>query len=84
MELRKTNERWDRQFDANGNVTERLESTQFDLLDKDGNNVGNASVNQGYGNANISLSGFNTVDEGIAKLHALLGIEPEENAEPED
>lgn len=75
MELKKTNEKWDRTFNENGEDTNTLESVQFNVLDGDGNVIGNANVGNGYANVNIhNIGSFNGVTEGVAKIKELLGI----------
>lgn len=75
MELVKTNEKWDRSFNSEGEESgNRLESVQFNIKDDEGNSIGNAYVNQGNGNANLSIYGYSTVEEGVEKLKELLGV----------
>lgn len=75
MKLLKTNENWRRSFDAEGVETgSTLESAQFDIKDDDGNNIGNAHVNQGSASVNLNIYNFGSVQEGVEKLKELLGI----------
>lgn len=81
MELRKTNERWNRSFDTEGAESGNLlESAQFNIVGSDGSQAGYANVNQGnadmsYGGVYININGFGTVEEGIAKIKELFGFE---------
>lgn len=80
MKLKKTNERWNRSFDAEGEEAgNRLESAQFTITDSDGNQTGH--VNVGQGNANmvfdgldISINGFGTVENGIVRIKELFSF----------
>lgn len=85
MKLVKTNERWDRPFDANGEAADsKLESMQFNVEDDDGNVIGTANINQWNGNANIdipnvghadvSVNGYSSIEKGVETLEAVLGI----------
>lgn len=86
MKLVKTNERVDRPFDANGDALEsRLESIMYNVLDDEGNVIGNANINQYNGNANInipdmghadvSVNSYGSFENGEALLKMMLGIE---------
>lgn len=77
MELKKTNDRINRSYDEEGQGTDCVESANFNIVDADGNIVGNANISNGYGNANISINGFNTIEDGVAKLKDLLNIQAE-------
>lgn len=75
MILLKTNERWDRSFDAEGAESgNSLQSAQFNVKDDEGNNIGNAHVNQGSASVNLNIYNFGSVEEGIVKLRELLGV----------
>lgn len=85
MELKKTNEKWDRSFNAEGAESgNKLESVQFNIKDDDGNSIGNANINQYNGNANINIpnaghadvniNGYSSIEQGIETLKAVLGI----------
>lgn len=85
MELRKTSENWNRLFDGNGEeTTNKLESVQFSVNDNEGNTVGNASVREydgnaninfpDGGNANVSVSGYDTIEKGVEMLKRVMGI----------
>lgn len=75
MILKKTSEKWNRSFDAEGEESgSTLESAQFDIKDDEGNYIGNASVNQGSASVNLSIYGYSTVEEGVEKLKELLGV----------
>lgn len=75
MELKKTNEKWDRTFNENGEETNTLESVQLNVLDDNDNIIGNASVGNGYANVNIyNIGSFNGVTEGLTKLKELLNV----------
>lgn len=85
MELRKTNERWNRPFDESGQEgTSKLESAQFEIKDNDGNVIGNASIGQMGGNvhinfpaggdARIDINGYGSVEDGVARMKTVLGI----------
>lgn len=74
MELRKTNESVNRSFSAEGEASERIDNASYEILDKDGTVIGNANIGNGYGNANISISGFASIKEGEDRLRETLGI----------
>lgn len=75
MELKKTSENWNRTFDNEGSETNTLENAQFNVLDGEGNVIGNANVGNGYANVNIhNIGSFTGVTEGIEKLKELFGI----------
>ena len=85
MKLVKTNERWERSFDAEGVESgNKLESVQFNVTDAEGNVIGNARVGQYEGNANINFSdgasanvnvnGFSTIEKGVELLKSVMGI----------
>lgn len=85
MKLVKTNERWDRPFDANGEAAEsRIESVQYEVRDDEGNSIGTANLNQWNGNANITIpnvghadinvNGYSSIEQGEETLKAVLGI----------
>ena len=74
MTLRKLSENYSRQFDTDGNATDILQSAQLAIYDADGNHIGNADINQGQANINISFSGYPNVQEGVAKLHQIFGL----------
>lgn len=75
MELVKTNERWDRSFDAEGAESgNSLQSAQFNVKDDEGNIIGNAYVNQGNASVNLNIYNFGSVEEGVEKLKELLGV----------
>ena len=74
MELRKTSENVSRTFDADGKAQERVESANFDIIDCEGKVVGNANIGIGYGNANIGFSGFDTIEEGEARLREIFAV----------
>lgn len=73
MELKKQSENVNRSFDNEGNASERIDSIQYNILDSEGYTIGNANIGNGYGNANINISGFSTIAEGEAKMKALFG-----------
>ena len=74
MELRKTNENVTRSYDAEGQSSERVDSINYEVLDRDGNVIGSASVNSGNANLSINLYGFASVEEGERKLMETLGL----------
>ncbi len=73
MELRKQSENINRSYNAEGEMTERIDSVQYEIVDDKGNSVGNASIGNGYANANLNISGFSTIEEGERKLGELFG-----------
>ena len=74
MELRKTSENVTRTFDADGNATDRVDNISYDVLDSNGNSVGNAHVNSNDAGLNVSIYDFGSVEEGEARLKELFGI----------
>ena len=85
MKLVKTNERWERSFDAEGAESgNKLESVQFNVTDTEGNIIGGASVRQYDGNANVSfpdggsaninVNGYSTIEKGVEMLKSVMGI----------
>lgn len=72
MKLRKTSESVNRSFNAEGNPSERINDVQYEILNADGNVIGNANIGNGYANASISLSGFSTIAEGEEQVRAFL------------
>lgn len=77
MELKKQSENINRSYNAEGEMTERIDSVQYNIIDADGNTVGNATVGNGYANASLNFSGFSGIAEGEAKLADMLGIADE-------
>lgn len=77
MELKKQSENINRSYNAEGEMTERIDSVQYEIVDDNGNSVGNASIGNGYANANLNISGFSSIAEGEAKLAAMFGIAAE-------
>lgn len=77
MELKKQSENINRSYNAKGDMTERIDSVQYNIIDADGNTVGNATVGNGYANANLNFSGFSGIAEGEARLADMLGIAAE-------
>ncbi len=77
MELRKTSENNNRNFDAEGNVSYSSENANYSINDSDGNEIGSISLNvsNGSGNANICINGVSSITEGETKVKALLGIQ---------
>lgn len=73
MELRKESENLNRSYDAEGNSNERIDNVQYQILDSKGNVIGNASVSNGYANANFNISDFATIEEGEQRLAAIFG-----------
>lgn len=71
MEIKKESENVRRSF-AGETQSETIESVQYNVLDDNGNVVGNATVWNGSANVNFSLSGFNSVAEGAARVEALF------------
>lgn len=81
MELRKTSESVRNTYEngvQNGSV---VESVQYNVLDSEGNVVGNATVWQSSASVNFSLSGFSGIEAGETAIKAALGIAAEETAE---
>lgn len=85
MELKKTNERYNHPFDENEEAMEStLESVQFRVTDDEGNDIGQANIRQGDGNANINfigggganinINGYNGIDRGITMMKKIFGI----------
>lgn len=68
MELKKQSENLNRAYDLEGNVTERIDSVQYDILNNEGNVIGNANVYSGGLNASFNLSGFSTIEDGERQL----------------
>lgn len=73
MELQKQSENVNRSYDKEGNAKERIDSIQYDILDSEGNTIGNANIGNGYANASINISGFSTIAEGEERMKALFG-----------
>lgn len=74
MELKKTNETISRSYDDQGHAADRVDSATYNIVDPEGNVIGSANIGQGYGNANIQLSNFSSIEEGEAKLKKTFGI----------
>lgn len=77
MELKKTNESIVRTFADAENATESIQSVQYEILNAEGATIGNAYVYPNSASLNISLSGFNGIDEGAAKIAAIFAPEAE-------
>ena len=77
MKLEWTGETVKRVPGENGEKVEVIESIRFNVLDNDGNSLGNAKVDLGNANLNINVYGFNSVEEGVAKLKEAVGITDE-------
>lgn len=75
MRLRKTSESVNRSFSAEGESSERIDSISYEILDNDGNVVGNANIGNGYGNASINIGGFSSLAEGEDRLREAFGME---------
>lgn len=71
MEIKKSNETINRSY-VNETPTDVVENVQYNVLDENGNVIGNATVWNGSANVNFSLSGFNNVSDGETKLNALF------------
>lgn len=71
MEIKKSNETINRSY-VNDAPTDVVENVQYNVLDENGNVIGNATVWNGSANVNFSLSGFVGVSEGESKLNALF------------
>lgn len=71
MEIKKSNETINRSY-VNETPTDVVENVQYNVLDENGNVIGNATVWNGSANVNFSLSGFNSVSDGETKLNALF------------
>lgn len=76
MKLVKTTENSNRNFDAEGNVSYRSESANYDIKDEEGHVAANASVNisNDYGNVSITFNGIDSLEAGEAKVKDLFGI----------
>ena len=76
MKLVKTNESWQRSFDANGEeATDRLTDRQYNIVDDEDRVVGSSTIHSSHADVNIyGIGGFSTIEEGEAKLKALFGI----------
>ena len=75
MELRKTSENINRQFDENGNAIDRIDSVNFEVVDGDGVILGRSTVYQGRIRIDMpEVYGTNTIEEGVERLKSIFGI----------
>lgn len=79
MKISKSGENVRRSF-KNGQSEEIVESEQYDILDANGNVVGNATVWSDGANVSYTFGGFSSITEGVASLQRLL---PGEETEQE-
>ena len=80
MKLKKTSEQVTRSYDEQGNMTARVDSANYSVIDDNGNNVGSASCYNGSANLNLNVSA-STIDEGAQKLAEMLNATIEEGGE---
>lgn len=80
MELKKTSEQVTRSYNEQGNMTTRVDSANYNVIDNEGNIVGSASCYNGSANLNLSVSA-STIDEGAQKLAEILNATIEEGGE---
>lgn len=81
MNIKKTSENVNRSYDNSGQMTDRLDSVQYSVTDDNGMVIGDATVWNSTLSVNYSLSGFDNIAAGEAKLKEALGVadsKPEE------
>lgn len=71
MEIKKSNETINRSY-VGESPTDVVENIQYNILDENGNVIGNATIWNGSASVNFSLSGFNSVSEGETKLSEIF------------
>ncbi len=74
MELNKTSETISRSFNEQGEATDRVDSANYNVIDENGITVGSANIGNGYGSANINITGFSDINEGESKMKVIFGI----------
>lgn len=75
MEVKKTNESVNRQFDAAGNSEDNITSVRYEINDDDGQRIGEATVYPTHMIINIpDVYGFNSIDEGVDRLKSFFGV----------
>ena len=75
MELKKTSENINRQFDENGNAIDRIDSVNFEVVDSEGVIIGRSTVYQGRIRIDMpEVYGTNTIEEGVERLKSIFGI----------
>lgn len=77
MNFEKTNESWDRTFVEGHAADNVLKSVSFNVKNADGEVIGEAHVNNSQARLNLNIYGFNSVEEGVAKLKETVGITDE-------
>lgn len=73
MQLKKQSWNTRSEVNAEGATTDRVTDINYQILDNEGNVIGNANIGNGYANANFNFSGFSTIEEGEEKLKGLFG-----------
>lgn len=71
MELKKTSEQVTHTYDEQGNITTRVDSVNYAVIDDNGVNVGNANCYNGSASLNLNISA-QTIEEGAQKLVEML------------